>query len=88
MDFQQIATLFLVAIAAFFLARRLWRQAQGKGDGECGGCGGACGKPVSAGANAASRPAPQATPLITLGGASGNRPAPPPRFRPPKPNSE
>ena len=75
MDFQQIAALAIVMVAAFFLARRLWREAQGKGDGECRGCGGACGKPAHSAKNGIVRTAPQATPLITLGGSSGSRPA-------------
>jgi hypothetical protein len=72
MDVQQIITFLIVAVAATFLARRLWGQAKGTEDA-CGGCGGGCGKPVKPDAKpTAVRPAPKATPLITLG-------PPPPR---------
>jgi|GEM_PF-3034956 hypothetical protein len=67
MDTQQLITLLIVAVAAFFLVRRLWKQAKG-GEDACGGCGGGCGKPV----NPNVRAAPQAKPLVTLG-------PPPPR---------
>ena len=69
MDIQQIITFLIVAVAATFLAHRLWKQAKG-GEDACGGCGGGCGKPITP--NTAVRPAPKATPLITLG-------PPPPR---------
>ena len=63
MDIQQIITLLIVLVAVISLGRRL--LAQTKGDaGSCGGCGGACGK--SEAKTTAVRPAPQATPLITL----------------------
>jgi len=60
MDAQQIITLGIVAVAASFLGKSLWKSAQGNG---CDGCAGACGKPVT---NKSIRPAPQATPLIAL----------------------
>ena len=68
MDIQQAITLLIVIVAAAYLGWRVWRQATGKTDG-CDGCGGGCGKPVTT--NPAVRPAPQATPLVTL--------SPPPR---------
>lgn len=70
MDVQQLAALVLVATAALFLGRLLWREARGEGDGECGGCGGACGKPTRSPKSNIVREAPQATPLITLGSGS------------------
>lgn len=73
-DVQQIFALALVALAAASVGLRLWRQARGKaaGGGSCPGCG-ECGRPRATGA----RPAPKATPLVTLGGAGA-----PPRLRP------
>ncbi|GAB4459169.1 MAG: hypothetical protein OHK0029_21340 [Armatimonadaceae bacterium] len=66
MDWQQIISLILVAMAAVYVARQLWRQMSAGEDGGCGGCNG-CGKP-----SPMTRPAPKAVPLITLG-------SPPPR---------
>nr|CAA9287476.1 hypothetical protein AVDCRST_MAG63-4111 [uncultured Armatimonadetes bacterium] len=68
MDVQQIVALGIVAVAAGSLVLRLWRQTRGKsGGGSCPGCG-ECGRPPLP----AARPAPKATPLITLG--TGTRP--------------
>lgn len=77
MDIQQIVSLIFVAAAAAFLGLRLWRQARGKSGGSCGGCG-ECGRPAPAG----QRPAPQATPLVSLDNAGGR----PSRFKPPTPD--
>lgn len=63
MDFQQIAALGIVAVAAGSLALRLWRQVRGGKGGSCGGCG-ECGRPPTA---------PKATPLITLSTGSPRR---------------
>lgn len=60
MDVQQLITLGIVAVAAVSVSRRLWKSAKGEG---CDGCSGACGKPTS---KNGIRPAPQATPLVTL----------------------
>jgi hypothetical protein len=68
MDIQQAIAFLIVTVAAAYLGWRLWRQATGKSDG-CDGCAGSCGKPVTP--SPAVRPAPKATPLVTLG--------PPPR---------
>ncbi len=64
MDVQQIIALGLVALAFAFLARYVWAKIRAK-NGECGGCG-MCGKPSKAVAGV--RTAPQATPLVSLGG--------------------
>ena len=63
MDVQQIITLFLVAGAFAFLGRYVWAKIRSQ-NGDCGGCG-MCGKPS---AKVGVRAAPQATPLVTLGG--------------------
>ena len=63
MDFQQIAALVIVAVAAGSLALRLWWQVRGSKGGSCGGCG-ECGRPSTA---------PKATPLITLSTGSHGR---------------
>lgn len=63
MELQQVITLIIVAIAAFYLGGRLWRQATNKSGDACDGCG-SCGKPAP---SSVTRPAPQAKPLITLG---------------------
>ncbi len=78
MDTQQGITLLIVAVAALFLARRLWRDWRGQGGGSsCAGCAGACGKPAQKNPNV--RAAPEAKPLITLSaGAPARRPFPPP----------
>ncbi len=63
MDLQEIAALALVALAAGWLLVRLWRQITGKKTGAgCPGCN-ECGRPVL---GADGRPAPKATPLVTL----------------------
>jgi hypothetical protein len=64
MDVQQLMTWGIVAAAAGSLARRLWATVKGTG-GDCGGCGGNCGKPVHA-VPKGVRTAPEAKPLITL----------------------
>jgi hypothetical protein len=80
-DAQEMAALGLVALAAVWLARRLWLQARGGADAGagCPGCG-ECGRAASPAAGA--RPAPKATPLVTLsvgrGGGGSRRPPPPP----------
>lgn len=72
MNVQQLLVFALVALAAVYLARRLWREARGMGNGDCSGCGGACGKPVSKPSGV--RSAPEAKPLVTL--SVGSRPKP------------
>ncbi len=38
MDAQTLIVIAIAALAAFYLARRLWRNAQGEGDGACDKC--------------------------------------------------
>lgn len=78
MDTQQIITLMIVAVAAFYVIRRLWRAITNRDGGHCAGCG-ECGKPARPGD---LRSAPKATPLITLSAGSDR-----PRFRPPQPGA-
>jgi hypothetical protein len=70
-EVQQIAALVLVALAAVSVAWRAWRaRFSGKSGGSCPGCG-ECGRPP------ADRPAPKATPLVTLTASGAPRPKPP-----------
>ncbi len=69
MDVQQAATLGIVAVAAVSVGSRFYKHLRGAGG--CSGCG-ECGREPKA--NAGVRPAPKATPLVTLGvGASPRR---------------
>jgi hypothetical protein len=63
MDFQQAIALILVAVAALFLGRYLWKSVSVNGEDACSGCGG-CGKPMPKPAGV--RTPPQTTPLIGL----------------------
>jgi hypothetical protein len=74
MDLQQVIALGIVGVAAGSLAWRLWRQVRAARDGDtCGGCG-VCGKPALRPNGV--RPAPQATPLVSLSAAPGRRSRP------------
>lgn len=68
-DAQQIAVFVLVAAAALWLGFRTWKHTKG---GACDGCG-ECGREP----DPKLRPAPKATPLVTLSQT------PPRRFTPP-----
>jgi hypothetical protein len=61
MDGQQLATLGIVAVAGGSLALRAYRQIKGEGGGHCAGCG-ECGRAP----RPDFRPAPRATPLVSL----------------------
>ncbi|MES2459531.1 MAG: hypothetical protein V4671_03050 [Armatimonadota bacterium] len=74
-DIQQLGALAIVAAAAGSLGVRAWKHARGTSGGNCPGCG-ECGREP----NPNLRPAPKATPLVTL-----SQGAPPRRFTPPKP---
>jgi len=77
-EVQQITALVLVVLAAVSIVWRAWRaRTSGNSGGSCPGCG-QCGRPRVTGA----RSAPQATPLVTLGGGAEQRL---PRFKPPSP---
>lgn len=67
MDVQQLISLLVVTAAASHLAWYGLRKIKRSRDGDfCGGCG-SCGKPALETRNVTqTRPAPQATPLITL----------------------
>jgi hypothetical protein len=72
MDVQQAITLGIVAVAGTTLVRRVWRSVSSKDGGHCAGCG-ECGRPPRPDV----RPAPKATPLVTLGTGSRSRPQAP-----------
>jgi len=74
-DFQQITVYGIVGVAAATLVRHAVKSADA---GHCEGCG-ECGRP----AKAHVRPAPKATPLVTLSTGS-----PPRRFTAPKPGGD
>jgi hypothetical protein len=61
MDIQQGITLGIVAIAGVSLGTRAYHQMRGTGGGHCAGCG-ECGRQPRPDV----RPAPKATPLVTL----------------------
>lgn len=73
MDFQQVASLAIVGVAASVVARRVYGHLRGTAGGHCAGCG-ECGRTPRPDV----RPAPKATPLVSLSLA-----APPRRFKPP-----
>ena len=78
MDAQQIASLLLVGAAAGSLGLRAYRRFRAGGtSSHCAGCG-ECGRPAPP---PSVRPAPQPTPLVTLGAPGQPRP----RFKPPTP---
>jgi len=77
-DFQQIAVYGIVGVAAATLVRHAVKSVKSADAGHCEGCG-ECGRP----AKAHVRPAPKATPLVTLSTGS-----PPRRFTAPKPGGD
>jgi hypothetical protein len=73
---QEMATFGIVGAAAVGLLRQGWLGIRSAREGHCPGCG-ECGRAEKQ--EAGVRPAPKATPLITL-----STQGPPRRFRPPE----